>query len=168
VPRRLGATEYNNRRKECAEAARLLGVPALRDASIADLERLPAPLDRRARHVVTEIERVVRAVEALRTGHLDAFGPLMNASHASLRDDFEVSCAELDRLVELAQALPGVLGARLTGAGFGGCTVNVVRADAVEQFDAEVVRRYRRETGLVAVMYTCRAVDGLGVWPVGV
>jgi galactokinase len=169
VPRRLEQSAYNQRREECAEAARLLGVAALRDASVADLERveLPGALDRRARHAVAELRRVEESVQALRAGDLETFGLLMNASHASLRDDFEVSCPELDRLVELAQALPGVLGARLTGAGFGGCTVNLVRADAVEEFEARVVGAYRRESGLSATMYRCRAVDGLRVWPIG-
>jgi galactokinase len=88
----------------------------------------------------------------------------MNASHASLRDDFEVSCPELDLLVELAQGLDGVLGARLTGAGFGGCTVNLIRADSVEAFQREVIERYYRETGLSGRMYVCRASDGLRVY----
>ncbi len=116
---------------------------------------------------MTELARVEESLRALRGGDLEHFGRLMNASHASLRDDFEVSCPELDRLVELAQALPGVLGARLTGAGFGGCTANLVRSEAVEQFGERVVERYRRDTGLPATMYRCRAVDGLRVWPAG-
>ncbi|MEX1255158.1 MAG: galactokinase [Dehalococcoidia bacterium] len=175
VPRRLEASGYNQRRDECAEALRLLGdaVPdrppaALRDVSISDLDArggsLPPALLRRARHVVSELERVRAAVDALGADDLDKFGGLMNASHASLRDEFEVSCRELDLLVELAQALDGVLGARLTGAGFGGCTVNLVRADAVAAFEREVIEPYRRETGLPGRMHVYRASDGLRVY----
>jgi galactokinase len=171
LPRRLERSEYNRRREECGEALALLraAMPqpsaALRDVSIVQLEehaeRLPETLRRRARHVVSEMERVVDSVRALRQGDLDAFGGLMNTSHTSLRDDYEVSCPELDRLTELAQGLPGVVGARLTGAGFGGCTVNLVRADALNAFQREVVGRYNEETGLAGKMYVCRAAEGL-------
>jgi galactokinase len=143
LPRRLERSEYNRRREECGEALALL--------------RAAMP----ARHVVSEMERVVDSVRALRQGDLDAFGGLMNTSHTSLRDDYEVSCPELDRLTELAQGLPGVVGARLTGAGFGGCTVNLVRADALNAFQREVVGRYNEETGLAGKMYVCRAAEGL-------
>jgi galactokinase len=172
VPRRLEASAYNQRREECAEALRLLRAAqpelapaALRDVSAADLDAhgaaLPPALLRRARHVVSELARVRQAVDALRAGEVEAFGALMNASHQSLRDDFEVSCPELDRLVSLAQALPGVLGARLTGAGFGGCTINLLRAQAVETFQREVIERYRRETGFAGRAFLYRASDGL-------
>jgi len=175
VPRRLEQSAYNRRREECAEALRWLRevirerpLAALRDVSIADLEEhggtLPPTLLRRVRHVATEMERVDAGVRALRAGDIEAFGRLMNESHASLRDDFEVSCPELDRLVTLAQNTSGVLGARLTGAGFGGCTVNLVRVEALETFDEQVVGRYHRETGLSASMYVCRPADGLRVW----
>ncbi|OGO50376.1 MAG: galactokinase [Chloroflexi bacterium RBG_16_68_14] len=176
LPRRLEESEYNRRREECAEALRLLQAAmtgrrpgSLRDVSMADLEEhiacLPPALFRRARHVVGEMERVGTGVDALRRGDLEAFGGLMNASHASLRDDFEVSCPELDRLTELAQGLSGVLGARLTGAGFGGCTVNLVQVEAVEAFREQVVGRYSGETGLAGRTYVCRAADGLRIWP---
>lgn len=175
VRRRLDLTQYNRRREECAEALGLLQKAmterppsALRDLSTNDLEphgaRLPAQLLRRVRHVVSEMERVRASVVSLQRGDLDTFGGLMNASHASLRDDFEVSCPELDRLVELAQRTEGVLGGRLTGAGFGGCTVNLVRTEAVTSFRETVVERYRDETGLRANMYVCRASDGLRLW----
>jgi galactokinase len=119
--RELAASGYNARVQECREAARLLGVAALRDvASAAALDVLPAPLDRRARHVISEIERTRRLAAALRAGNVLQCGALMNASHESLRHDFEVSTSNLDGLVERARAVPGVLGARLTGAGFGG------------------------------------------------
>jgi galactokinase len=123
--------DYRVRRAECDRAAALLGVRELRDVPAADLaavERLPAPLDRRARHVVTEIARVDAAREALRGGRLEELGRLMNASHASMRDDFEISTPEIDHLVEAARAQPATYGARLTGGGFGGCLVILTAA----------------------------------------
>jgi galactokinase len=170
--RRLEQSDYNRRREECAEALRLLRASkpehspaALRDVALDDLggSLLPEMLLRRARHVVTEQRRVDCAVEALQTGDLARFGVLMNESHVSLREDFEVSTPELDRLVELAQAQRSVLGARLTGAGFGGCTVNLVREDAVDAFAVDVVERYASETKLSARMLVCGAADGLRV-----
>jgi galactokinase len=126
VPRLLAASKYNERRAECEEAARKLGVKALRDiADPAALDGLPEPLLRRARHVVTENLRVLEAAEGVSA---ERFGALMNASHDSLRDDYDVSIPELDRLVALLRATPGVLGARLTGAGFGGACVALCRA----------------------------------------
>jgi len=167
VPRRLEETAYNRRREESGEAAEALGVVSLRDAGEALLESrgplLPDHLHRRARHVVLENARVQAAVQALRAGDLDTLGALMYASHASLRDDFEVSIAELDLLVDLARQAEGVLGARLTGAGFGGCTINLVRQDDVEAFRASVLSPYLERTGLPAKMHICRAVDGLRV-----
>jgi galactokinase len=175
VTRRLETSAYNRRREECAEALRVLQrvMPrppnVLADVSGADLAEhgaaLPPELLRRARHVVTETARVRHAVRALRSGDFEAFAALMNASHASLRDDFEVSCPELDRLVALAQAHAGTLGARLTGAGFGGCTVNLVRAEALAGLERDVVEPYARETGLRAGMYVCRPAGGLRLWP---
>ncbi len=167
VRRALGEAPYNRRRQECAEAARRLGVPALRDVDAAALQAaragLPEHLYRRARHVVSEEARVLAAVEALRTGDLEALGELLYESHRSLQDDFAVSCRELDLLVELAQRTPGVLGARLTGAGFGGCTVNLVRAEALDLFRASVVEEYRTRTGRCPAVHVCRTVDGLAV-----
>src|SRR5690606_35222684 len=101
----------------------------------------------RCRHVITENDRVQKSVAALERGDLAAFGVLMNASHDSLRDHYEVSCPEIDLLVELALKVPGVLGARMTGGGFGGSTVNLVAAGAVEDFSRRVVENYRRQTG---------------------
>ena len=167
VPRRLEAAPYNERRRECEDAAAALAVSSLRDADSAMLETrrvdLGPCLYKRARHVVSENARVLRAVEAIRAGDVDRVGELMYESHESLRDDFEVSCAELDALVELASRSPGVLGARLTGAGFGGCTVNLVRIDAIDMFRKCVVDEYPDKTGLPAEMHVCRAVDGLRV-----
>lgn len=161
--RPLGETAYNQRRQECAAAARALGVESLRNAAVSDIERLPEPLKRRARHVIFENQRVLEAVDALRSSNVARLGELMYQSHASLRDDFEVSTPELDLLVELASRAEGLIGARLTGAGFGGCTVNLVARDAVARFEAGVVEPYRAKTGLAAEMFVCHAVDGLRV-----
>jgi galactokinase len=128
--RSLAGTAYNERRAQCEEAARLLGVGALRDvADPQTLRALPPPLDRRARHVVMENRRVLAALQA----NAEEFGALMNASHASLRDDFEVSTPALDALAEALQRQPGVYGARLTGAGFGGACVALTRAGSAEE-----------------------------------
>lgn len=140
IPRSLAGTAYNQRRAECEQAATLLGVPALRDAPGLDaIERLPAPLDRRARHVFTENARVLQAVAGVSA---ERFGMLMNASHASLRDDFEVSVDGLDALVSLLQAHPEVYGARLTGAGFGGACVALVAAGSGAAVGQDVLRAY--------------------------
>lgn len=142
VARSLAASGYNERRAECEEAARLLGVASLREIEhLERLEGLPDKLMRRARHVFTENARVLKAVESA-SGQ--AFGELMNASHASLRDDYEVSTPELDRLVALLQEQPGVFGARLTGAGFGGACVALCRADTVHEVAAPVLEAYRK------------------------
>ncbi|MDR7521848.1 MAG: galactokinase [Armatimonadota bacterium] len=144
IPRRLAEAGYNRRRAECEEAAARLGVRALRDVAPGALDRvasLPDPLNRRARHVVTENARVLEGVEALRRGDAEAFGRLMLASHRSLRDDYEVSTQELDRLVQLAVE-HGALGARLTGAGFGGCIVALVPADRYAGFGEGVRAGY--------------------------
>jgi galactokinase len=163
VPRRLADTPYNQRREECAEAAHRLGVPALRDAALEQVESLPEPLNRRGRHVVRENQRVLDAMQALKARDFDRFGALMRRSHESMRDDFEASCPELDLLVELAVESPGVLGARLTGAGFGGCTVNLVRSESIEELRRTVSGRYERETGLQPCVYVCRPSEGLRV-----
>lgn len=144
---------YNDRRRECEEAARALGLAELRDASVADLPRiaeLPEPLSRRARHVVTENARVARAVDALRAGDLTALGLLLDASHRSLRDGFEVSTPEVDLLVDLVRAQPGVHGARMTGGGFGGSIVAVADAGRGHRAAATAVAAYGERTGLDA------------------
>ena len=141
IARLLAASGYNQRRAECEQAARLLGVGSLRDvAGVESLDLLPGTLRRRARHVVTENARVLRAVACTSA---DEFGALMNASHASLRDDYEVSTPELDRLVALLQAQPGVHGARLTGAGFGGACVALCQTRALTQVASAVLAQYR-------------------------
>lgn len=169
VKRSLASSKYNERRAECEEAVSLLrgllpGVSALRDVSSRDLAEksasLPERLLRRARHVVTENERTLAAAQAMREGDLDRLGELLYASHESLRRDYEVSCPELDRLVELARAVPGVVGSRMTGAGFGGCTVSVVREEALADFTRTVSSGYQEIFGVRPEMYPCRAEQG--------
>lgn len=149
IPHEHAAGEYRVRRAECERAARLLGVMRLRDARVADLGRikeLPPPLDRRARHVVTENERVLQAVEALRTRDLRRLGDLFYLSHASMRDDFEVSLPEIDLLVDLARAQPDVFGARLTGGGFGGSVVVLAVRGAGLRVGQALVAELRERT----------------------
>ena len=156
---------YAARRRQCEEAARTLGAAALRDVTPEQLERERSRLDdvpyRRARHVVTENARTVAAANALRRGDWATVGRLMYASHASLRDDFQVSCTELDLLVELARgAGDGVIGSRLTGGGFGGCTISLVRREALDGVVRHVREGYRRQTGREATVFVTRPVDG--------
>jgi galactokinase len=144
---------YNQRRRECDEAARLLGVRQLRDVVVEDLPRvevLPDPLSRRARHVVTEDARVLAAVAALNTADLPALGELLDASHRSLRDDYEVSTAEVDLLVDLVREQEGVHGARITGGGFGGSIVAIADVGAGHHAAALAVAEYEQRTGLDA------------------
>jgi galactokinase len=169
VKRGLVDSEYNRRRAECEEATRRLGqwipgVRALRDVTLAQFreheDALPEQVRKRARHVISENERVLASVQALSGGDHATFGRLMYESHASLHDDYEVTIPQLDVLVAAAREVEGVLGARMTGAGFGGCTVSLVRAGAVEPFRRMVPARYRRETGLEPRIYVCDVVDG--------
>jgi len=162
VSRSLADTPFNARREECAEAAQALGLKSLRDADEEMLDKLSGVLQKRARHVVTENRRVLAAVEALKGGDIERLKCLMAASHTSLRDDYEVSTPELDTLVKLATGAGGI-GARLTGAGFGGCTVNLVRAEGVDAFTAAVLPEYERKTGRTARAHVCAATDGMRV-----
>jgi len=173
-PRTLGTSEYNARRADCDRAVRLLsrrepGVRSLRDVDAGMLERQAARLDeiayRRARHVVRENERVLRVEDALGAGDLEAVGRSFAESHASLRDDFEVSSPELDALVEIAGRVPGVVASRMTGAGFGGCTVNLVRPEAVDELRAHILAEYPGLTGRTPRVWQVRAVAGAGVVP---
>jgi galactokinase len=144
------AGEYNTRRRECEQACALLGVGSLRDVGAADLARidaLPWPLSGRARHVVTENQRVLDTVAALAEGRLDALGPLLAGSHRSMRDDYEVSVAEIDLLVELAVARADVVGARLTGGGFGGSIVVLTPAGRAAESGRAIVDAYRQRSG---------------------
>ncbi len=173
VSRGLTSSAYNQRRDECAQGVailqrRLPHVRALRDVTPADLQRYGAELPpvalRRCRHVVEEDERVQQAAVALRAGDLETLGRLFAASHASLRDLYEVSSPELDALVEIAAATPGVVAARLTGAGFGGCTVNLVRDEAWPEFQRRIESEYPARTGKQPKVYACEVVDGARVW----
>jgi galactokinase len=172
VPRSLSGSAYNERRAECeagvaAIARRDPGVRSLRDVTPALLDAHAADLDpvvaRRARHVVTENRRVLLAEAALASADATAVGELFAASHASLRDDYEVSCPELDLLVEVAAATPGVVASRMTGAGFGGCTVSLVRPDAVGALNDRILGEYARRSGRGPRVWPVRAVDGAGV-----
>jgi galactokinase len=154
VARSLDETAYAARRAECEAVAARLGLPSLRDATAAQVADEP-----RARHVVSENERVLAAADALRRNDVEELGTLLSRSHASLRDDFEVSTPELDVLVGTLGRC-GAFGARLTGAGFGGCVVAVAPAATARQVADEAVRRYTSATGLDARAWTCRAVDG--------
>ena len=165
------AGEYNLRRRDCEEgvkrlSAALPGITALRDVTREDLERnrdlLTPEIYRRCRHVVSENERTVRAADALAAGDVALFGRLMNESHVSMRDDFEISCPEVDRMVELNQAVDGVHGARMTGGGFGGCTISLVEAAAVESFRKQVADGYRAATGLDPQIFTSTPGAGVG------
>ena len=147
--------DYRTRRAECERAASLLGVAQLRDVGVAELSRLealPSPLDRRARHVVTENQRVVDAVAAMRANDATALGALFDASHVSQRDDYECSVSEVDRLVAIAQADPAVFGARLTGGGFGGSIVGLVRAGEGAAVAARVAGDYSRDSARSATV----------------
>lgn len=161
--------EYNLRRAACEKGVGILRqhlpqIQSLRDVSPETLERyrssLPEMIYRRCRHVVTEDERVERAAAMLETDDLEGFGRLMAASHQSLRDDYEVSCRELDIMVEIAAEQPGVYGARMTGGGFGGCTINLVAHDKVENFKKQVASAYEKATGLKPEIYVSSAADG--------
>ncbi len=162
--------EYNKRRRECEMAAHYFsgvvpGVKALRDVSMEIFEQhgsaLPEVVRKRVRHVITEDARVINAADALANADMTRFGQLMRESHASLRDDFEVSCRELDTMVELANNIEGVYGARMTGGGFGGCTINLVKSENVGKFETHVTEGYEKATGQKPEIYICTAGDGL-------
>jgi galactokinase len=172
VRRTLAGSAYNERRLSCEEAVERLreylpGIQTLRDVLPTEFaaysEFLPEIPRKRAEHVVKEIARVESAVTALKTGRVRSFGALMFAGHASLRDLYEVSTPELDALVEIARELPGIIGARLTGAGFGGCTVNLVEESAAPAFAASLADAYRERTGREAKVMRCKASRGAWV-----
>jgi galactokinase len=161
--------EYNRRRAECEEGARILsqwypGIRALRDVSLEQLvshaKDMPELIYKRCLHVVQENQRTLQGAECLVKGDLQGFGELMRQSHRSLRNLYEVSCRELDLLVEAAEGLPGYWGGRMTGGGFGGCTVNLVNAANTQGFRAEVSERYRGSTGIKPDIHVCSAADG--------
>lgn len=173
VERSLVASEYNLRRQQCEEGARLLstrmpGVIALRDVSIDGFAEhrdvLPEVIARRCEHVIRENARVEQAVAAMESGDLESLGRLFAASHQSLRDLYQVSCRELDVMVELANQVPGVIASRMTGGGFGGCTVNLVKAEAVDKLRTLVKEAYPSATGIEPAVYVCEADDGAAVY----
>jgi galactokinase len=170
VKHELASGEYNRRRAECEEGLRALcmvlpEIRALRDVTITQLENhcslLNSKVYSRCHHVITENDRTQEAIRALYSGNLNRFGRLMRESHLSLRDDYEVSCKELDLMVEIASAEPDVIGARMTGGGFGGCTINLVKSSAVEAFKQNVAAEYVARTGLKAEIYVSPAADGV-------
>jgi galactokinase len=170
VRHELASGEYNLRRQDCERAVALLsgplgGIKALRDVTANQLVQhaalLPDVTFRRCRHVITENLRVLSAAAALETGNIVECGRLMNESHLSMRDDYEISCPELDLLVELAQGAGGTFGSRMTGGGFGGCTVSLVAADAVERFISIVGSAYRHATGLTPSIFCCTPAPGV-------
>ncbi|MCX8052416.1 MAG: galactokinase [Armatimonadetes bacterium] len=170
--RGLVDSEYDLRRSQCEEASRLLGqwipnVHALRDVSAAAFEahkdKLPEVIRKRAEHVIYENERVLKSREVLRANDYEAFGRLFDESHNSSRDLYEVSCEELDKMVEICRKSPGAMGARLTGAGFGGCTISLVKNDFVEAFQKAVKTDYEKNTGVSPSIYVCTAEDGASV-----
>ena len=169
VKHELSGGEYNRRREECEEGVRILsklfpGIKALRDVTPQQLassaKAMPPVIHKRCLHVVEEIQRVLQAVECLRSGNLDQMGKLMSESHRSLRDLYEVSCGELDAMVEAATALPGYYGGRMTGGGFGGCTINLVASEYSEAFRESIAQRYRERTGISPEIYVCSSADG--------
>jgi len=170
VKHELTGGEYAKRRAQCEEAAKGLDVASLRDANAGMLERARAKLDptvyRRAKHVIGEIERTVHAAEGVRASNWPTVGQLMYASHASLRDDYEVSCPELDAVVETAQSIGikgGVFGCRMTGGGFGGCTVALVQADKVAAITNQIAAEYERRTRIKPTSFVSRPAAGATV-----
>lgn len=167
--RGLGDSKYNERRAECesalAQIGEVIGINALGDLSEDQFEAYKSSIKdevclKRAKHAVYENQRTIKAVKALKNNDVELFGKLMNASHVSLRDDYEVTGIELDTLVEEAWKIPGVIGSRMTGAGFGGCTVSIVKDDAVEQFIREVGSSYKKKIGYGADFYVVEIGDG--------
>ena len=165
----LATGEYNRRREECEEGVRRFAkwnpaIHALRDVSVEMLEQhvkdLPETIAKRCTHIVRENVRTLDAASALADGDLARMGKLMRESHQSLRDLYEVSCRELDIMVDSAEGLPGFIGGRMTGGGFGGCTINLVREQDAENFAAQIAERYRKATGIEPQTYLCTAEDG--------
>ena len=166
--RGLVDSEYNTRRQQCEEAARIFGVKALRDVTIEQFNEKMSELDemvaKRARHVITENDRTMEAAQALRTHDMKRMGELMADSHASMRDDFEITVKEIDILVEMVKEVIGEQGGvRMTGGGFGGCVVALVPLLLVDKVKATVEAHYQAATGLQASIYVCQATQGAGL-----
>ena len=162
--RGLVDSAYNERRSQCESAAAFFGVKALRDVSEEEFEARGGQLDpltrRRARHIISENSRVLQAIQALERGDVRTLGRLLDSSHASLRDDFEVSSPALNAIVAIAQELPGCLGARMTGAGFGGCALALVEVGSAPEFMRKVAEAYSAEIGLTPSVYLCHPEEG--------
>jgi galactokinase len=165
--RGLVGSAYNERRAQCEAAAEFFGVPALRDDSSEEFKAKSNELEntvmRRARHVITENQRVLDAVAAMRAGDVRKLGILFNESHTSMRDDFEITNQALNQIVEAAKRHPACLGARMTGGGFGGCAVALVDGEQVEAFTNAVMGAYHRSSGLNAQFYACQPSQGASV-----
>ena len=168
-PHKLDSGKYNERVGECRAAVEAIkpfkAISQLADLSLDEFKSVEPKIENevvraRARHVVSEIERTTDAVKALKTGNLELFGKLMNASHVSLRDDYEVTGPELDAMAEAAWKIDGVIGSRMTGGGFGGCTVSVVKDEAIDAFISEVGKEYKAKTGLNPEFYVAEIGDG--------
>ncbi len=163
IQRGLVDSAYNDRRRECEEAARALGLPSLREAQMADLARLEGTLQQRARHVITDSARAVRLAELLASGDVVAIGQLLREAHASQRDDFDISRPEMDALVDLCNTSIGPEGgARMTGGGFGGCVVALLPQARVPALQAALAAGYRAPDGKAAVLHLCQATAGAG------
>jgi galactokinase len=167
IRHKLAEGEYAKRRAQCETAARVLQVAALRDATLEALEAARKQLEpvvfRRARHVISENERTLQAARAIQASDWTGVGQLMSASHASLRDDYEVSCPELDLVVEVAQQIGeagGVIGCRMTGGGFGGCVVSLVKTEAVQRITRNLDVAYEKKTGRQASIFSSRPAAG--------
>ena len=167
VKHELGSGEYAQRRAQCEEAAKILGVASLRDATPDQLEKARGKMSdvvyRRARHVIGEIERTVHAAEGIRQSNWPTVGQFMYASHAALRDDYEVSCEELDVVVEIAEDIGfsgGIYGCRMTGGGFGGCCVALVKANCVDAITKKIAADYQAKTGIEAAIFSSRPAAG--------
>lgn len=162
--RGLVDSAYNERRTQCESAAHFFGVRALRDVEWEAFQARSLQLDpltrRRARHIISENERVLQAVQAMQRADVQALGELLDASHASLRDDFEVSSPALNAIVEIARKLPGCLGARMTGAGFGGCALALVHVENALNFSRQAADEYAGQTGLTPSVFLCRPEEG--------
>lgn len=163
IKRELAFSKYNERRTECEESVAILkkrlGINSLRDLDTEEFTRfkhlLPNNLQKRCKHVVFENERVIKAVKAIKDEDFQRLGSLMYESHLSLRDYYEVSCRELDLLVDLARRVKGAFGSRMMGAGFGGCTVNILERNRIEEFSQILKKRYKELTNLSAQVYIC-------------
>ncbi|TFH26444.1 MAG: galactokinase, partial [Promethearchaeota archaeon] len=170
VPRRLATSKYNERVFECQEAVKILEsngkVQTLRDVSVEDFETLkgllPEPLNNRVLHVISENARVLQAKDLLKSKNLEGFGKLLQESHQSLKDDFEVSCDELDWLADAANQTPGCYGARMVGAGFGGCTIALLQENAIKEYKKKL-EDYETKFGIRAVTYDTLPMDGVSI-----